>query len=248
MTRHPLRLPAFVLLCYPAQKLAGNVYYALEWDDAHTLTDGLLLMVLPAVIAVGLMRRKAWAYLAALVFSGAIAAVMLTVYASVLLIDGDAPWHGDTPFSFAYSITGPTAAAAAFTLLLRARHACPEPRLRSLARSTAVVFGVESVLMVLIAIFGFGAWEAEWYQEALGFTQVPGTVLLAHMGLCCGYYNGLVITDVWGPHWGGLRMAGIPILMVANTAGLLVLARLLQAGWLRARHRRAGAIHPAASA
>ncbi|HEY7768355.1 hypothetical protein [Longimicrobium sp.] len=214
-------------------ELAGNAYYAVSWAQPSALLDGLIRMVLATVIVVALLRGWKWGYPAALVFSAAIAAVMLTVYASVWVLDGDPPWRGDTPMAFTYQISGPLIAGAAFILLLHRRRISgvyPDARLRSLARRTGVAFAVEVVLMTSIAIWGFGGWQAEWYRDVLAATQAPGIALLTDMGLCCGYFNSLVISDVWGPHWNGLTRVGIPILVVANTVGLLVLARLIQAG------------------
>ncbi len=242
MAPNPLRFPALVLLCYLVWEVAGNAYYAASWSHPPALLDGLIRMVLAALIVAALLRGWKWGYPAALVFNAAIAAVMLTVYASVWILDGDPPWRRDTPMAFAYQVSGPLIAGAAFMLLLRRRRISgvyPDARLRSLARRTGVAFAVEVALMISIAIWGFGGWQSEWYQNVLAATQSPGIALLTDMGLCCGYYNGLVITDVWGPHWNGLTQVGIPILVAANTAGLLVLARLIQAGARLAR-RAAG--------
>jgi hypothetical protein len=238
MAPNPLRFAALVLLCYLVWEVAGNAYYAVSWSHAPALLDGLIQMVLATVIVVALLRGWKWGYPTALVFSAAIAAVMLTVFASVWILDGDPPWRGDTPMAFAYQVSGPLIVGTAFVLLLRRRRISgvyPDARLRSLAKRTGVAFAVEVALMISIAIWGLGGWQAEWYQDALAATQSPGIALLTDMGLCCGYYNSLVISDVWGPHWNGLTQVGIPILVVANTAGLLVLARLIQAGARLAR-------------
>jgi hypothetical protein len=243
MPSNPLRLPALVLLCYPVWKLAGNAYYANLYSHSYPLRDGLIRILLATLIVIALLRGWKWGYPAALVFSAAIAAVMLTVFASVWILDGYSPWRGDTPLAFAYGVSSPLINASAFVLLLRRRRISgvySDARLRSLARRTGVAFAVEVALMISIAIWGFGGWQSEWYQDALAATQTPGIALLTDMGLCCGYFNSLVISDVWAPHWNGLRRVGIPILVVANTAGLLVLARLIQAGARLAR-RAAGA-------
>lgn len=243
MAPHPLRLPALVLLGYPVWKLGGDVYYSIGWGETYPLLEGPLSLILATLIAIALLRGWRWGYPAALVFSAAITAVMLTVYASVWILDGDPPWRGDTPMAFAYQVSGPLIAGAAFALLLRRRRISgvyPDARLRSVMRLSGVAFAVEVVLMTSIAIWGFGGWQSEWYQDVLAMTQSPGIALLTDMGLCCGYYNGLVITDVWGPHWNGLTQVGIPILVVANTPGLLVLGRLIRSG-VRRIGRAAGA-------
>lgn len=250
MAPNPLRLPALVLLCHPAWEVAGNVYHAVTWEAPYQLLNGLIRMVLATLIVIALLRGWRWGYPAALVFSAAIPAIMLTVYASVWILDGDPPWRGDTPVAFAYQVSGPLIAGAAFVLLLRRRRisgAYPDARLRSLVRLTGVAFAVEVALMISIAIWGFGGWQSEWYQDVLAMTQSPGIALLTDMGLCCGYFNSLVISDVMGPHWSGLTQVGIPILVVANTAGLLVLARLIQSGAGRIA-RAAGAHRSAAPA
>lgn len=231
MAPNPLRLPALVLLGYPVWELAGNAYYAVSWSEPYRLLNGLIRIVLGTLVVVALLRGWRWGYPAALVFSAAMAGVMLTVYASVWVLDGDPPWRWDTPVSFTHNVMGLLLAGAALVLLLRRRQipgVYPNARLRSLGRRTGVAFAGEAALMISIAIWGFGGWQSEWYQDVLAMTQLPGIALLTDMGLCCGYYNGLVITDVWGPHWNGLTRRGIPILVVANTAGLLVLGRLLQ--------------------
>lgn len=250
MASNPLRSPALILLCYPVWELAGNAYYAVSWSEPYRLLNGLIRIVLGTLLGIALLRGWRWGYSAALVFNAAITAVMLTVYASVWILDGDPPWRGDTPMAFAYQVSGPLIAGAAFILLLRRRRISgvyPDARLRSLAKRTGVAFAVEVALMISIAIWGFGGWQSEWYQDVLAMTQSPGIAVLMDMGLCCGYDNGLVISDWVSPHWSGLTQVGIPILVVANTAGLLVLARLIQAGARLAR-RAAGARRSAAPA
>jgi hypothetical protein len=247
MAANPLRSPALVLLCYLVWEVAGNAYYAVSWSHPPALLDGLIRMVLATLIVVALRRGWKWGFPAALVFSAAIAAVMLTVYASVWILDGDPPWRGDTPMAFAYQVSGTLIAGATFMLLLGRRRISgvyPDPRVRSLARRTGVAFAAEVALMISIAIWGFGGWQSEWYQDVLAATQSPGIALLTDMGLCCGYDNGLVISDWVGPHWNGLTPAGIPILVVANTVGLLVLARLTQAGARLARRAVGGSRSP----
>ena len=40
--------------------------------------------------------------------------------------------------------------------------------------------------------------------------------------LCCGIANALVLSDVSDPHWGGLNLASVPILMIDNVLVALV--------------------------
>ena len=112
--------------------------------------------------------------------------------------------------------------------------------------STAILWAgtraliAEMVLAVLVAIFGFGGsvMDTRWYELVLPTTQAPGIALLATLGLCCGFRNGLVISDVIVGRWGGLTTAGMPILFVANTlmfAAILLVGRILWRGLNRRR-------------
>ena len=89
---------------------------------------------------------------------------------------------------------------------------------------------VELLLALLIAVFGFGSFgfESAWYHEVLPATQLPGTLLLSELGLCCGYANGLVIADEIGNRYGGLTLIGVPLLAAANVIALSLLFACLR--------------------
>ena len=111
------------------------------------------------------------------------------------------------------------------------------PALRwALARA----LGVEVVLALLVAAFGFGGpiFDPPWYSQVLPATQLPGILLLERLGFCCGYMNGLVLSDEMIGRWGGLTTVGAPILFAANTAVLAMLLWAGRLGWRLLRPRR----------
>lgn len=102
---------------------------------------------------------------------------------------------------------------------------------------------LELALATLIAVFGFGAFgfDEAWYHALLPATQLPGIWLLTELGLCCGFANGLVISDVILNRYGGLTPVGVPLLFGANVGVLSLLLTLARLASLRWRSRSAAA-------
>lgn len=122
------------------------------------------------------------------------------------------------------------------------RDSLAAPRVTLVRTAGQVAIGVvlaEVLLLLGIAVLGYpGFGEAPRYQEALRASQQPGILLLQAVGLCCGYANSLVLTDVLGPHWGALEPDGPPYLAAANSLALSAMLILPVHAW----RRRAGAI------
>jgi len=106
----------------------------------------------------------------------------------------------------------------------------------------ALVF--ECGASILVALLGFGGpFNGRWYQNLLPLTQLPGVFILDRWGLCCGYRNGLVISDDLSGRWSGLQPRGMPILFVANVVGLtlVLFVTLLALRAIATRRRPSGA-------
>jgi hypothetical protein len=56
----------------------------------------------------------------------------------------------------------------------------------------------------------------------------PGTSILSQIGLCCGYYNSLVMSERIDFHWGAINRSGISILVASNAFGYIGLALLVR--------------------
>lgn len=113
---------------------------------------------------------------------------------------------------------------------------------RIVRRSAVVVACFQAVTWLLIGLFGFGAYPgAPVLGYVLAASQVFGIDVLARLGWCCGLGGGFVISDVALNRWGGLSLAGAPVLFLANGIVLLVLLVALRLGLygLRAVRRSA---------
>ena len=107
----------------------------------------------------------------------------------------------------------------------------------------------EVLCALLIALFGFGSASANdesWYHLLLPATQLPAILALSSVGLCCGFGNGLLISDLISNRWGGLTAVGAPVIFVVNL-GLLT-GLLAAAHYWRARARRASGMERGAPA
>ena len=101
----------------------------------------------------------------------------------------------------------------------------------------------EVLCALLIAVFGFGssrALDESWYHMLLPATQMPAILVLSSIGLCCGFGNGLLISDLISNRWGGLTAVGAPVIFIVNL-GLLTCS-LAAAHYWRARARRTSGI------
>jgi hypothetical protein len=113
---------------------------------------------------------------------------------------------------------------------------------RLLKRSAILASYYQAITWLLIGIFGFADYPgAPILRNVLAATQVLGLHVLAGLGWCCGFGGGFVISDVALNRWGGLTMAGAPVLFVANGIVLFILLVLLRGGLygLRAERRPA---------
>ena len=79
-------------------------------------------------------------------------------------------------------------------------------------------------------------------EDVPEFTQLPDALMRTAMGYCCGISPDLVITDFDTGPWGAITLAGIPILAIAKTAGLIPF--VLLARRIRRRLARSVAVKP----
>ena len=89
--------------------------------------------------------------------------------------------------------------------------------------------------MALIGILGM---NDNWYQLVALIPHLPAVLILSRMGACCGFASHLVISDVGMSYWGGLRLAGVPMLMIANFAALVPFLMLVRFARRRIDHAR----------
>jgi hypothetical protein len=216
-------LVSALLLVYPALLLYGGY------------VPGVLLMLLflaPAIV--GLRRGMGWAHGAALAISLGLAVIIvvygfLTVAAFTL---GAAGWIGPEPWylevgpHIALELLAGAACGAAFALLLR-DGAHVVVRRRVLA-AVLLAFCAEVVLMALIFRFGVGAHfffgGRTLPQGLLNLSQAPGHFILSSVMGISGY-----LSDWGDPQRGGITLDNMPLLIAANTFGLLPLTVFLLA-------------------
>src|SRR5688572_17074371 len=94
---------------------------------------------------------------------------------------------------------------------------------------------LEAGLMALIGILGM---NDNWYQLVALIPHLPAVLILSRMGACCGFASHLVISDVGMSYWGGLRLAGVPMLMIGNFAALVPFLMLVWFARRRIDHAR----------
>jgi hypothetical protein len=235
------------LAVYPADTLVEVSGVIGEYGSPGYRTDHLVLAFVFASTAVGLWKRRRWSYRLAVVLTGFATPVLLlaalgTLGEPLVHPPGVVFWRA-FPFEAALDVLLPISTGIALLQLLRPSvqgAVAGGAGLVSLFRAAAAAFGIAVLLMALVAVFGLGAFGARWYQDALLLAHTPGILLLTSMGFCCGYRNGLVLSDVLDPHWGGLTPLGIPILTTANAAGLLLLLLLVRRTWYAWRSFRGG--------
>lgn len=234
----PTRLAAALVLVYPALILTRNARAALQYGWPGYLVDGLLLVVFLIAVCVSLWRGRRWAYTSALVCSGALAAILVLYEVAVWWVWRAETWDGWSPIDHVLHFLRFAALAAAFVLLVRDTRFAG-PRRRALTLFVAAL-GVELVLMGLIAWLGVGSFfgSRPWYQILLDVSQSPGGTILTQMGMCCGYENETIISDVIRPHWGTITRHGIPALVTANALGLVPLLYLVRSRLIRGSHSR----------
>ena len=237
-TRRTDRAAALLLLVYPAVQAffdAGQEFvYVFE---ALPLT----LMFLAA--SAGLWFGFRWARGVSLALATLTGGV-LAIFLSDSLGASEARFL--TPAEPVLMAVSALAGAGAAFLLLAGDRARTDPGARygrRRAHPAVTAFGIETALMLGIAVFGLGGMTRYWYQDLLSLTQLPGVTLLRWMGFCCGYSSSVVLSDFVDVHWGGLTLVGIPILGLANTIGLLPFVLLWRT--LRERFARRTAETPA---
>jgi hypothetical protein len=213
-----MRLILILMLTYPFFAFIQAVDVAVRHSDPVYLLDVLPLGILFASASTLLFFRGTAA--AATPALGLCALVTITrPLASAAVLDeaGLAAYYRLPIAYHLESLLVPVASLAAFVLLIR-HFRTSRLGLARLGVLTALALVTEAMLMGLAAAFGFGGMSREWYQSLLLLTQLPGVALLAPMGLCCSHDAPLVFSDWVVPHW-----ADLPILVVANTVGLLLL-------------------------
>jgi hypothetical protein len=222
------RAAAVLLALGPAWNLVviGTRLAQDGWDP--WLASPFWLNLAAIAVFCGLCTGRRWARAAGaalgLLFAGVQALVAVEMLGWIVAEGG--------PLEYALQPTI-LAVVAAVALVRLIRGWRREPGFRESMGVPLAAFGVQSGLMLLVAVFGLGVMDAPWYQDLLMQSQSPGRILLTAMGYCCGLNSGIVFSDGIDAHWGGLTKIGIPILAVANTVGLLPLVffarRLLRA-------------------
>lgn len=191
--------------------------------------DVLPMLLLPAAVIVGLLRGSRTAHGAALALSLGVAAVAL-VFNGVTVAEfalgepwpGDDPWYVSLAPTIAREMAVALASAAAFVLLLRdGAHAGTRERVLA---ALLLAFGIELVLTGLIAV---RAWslvgDSLLVYDLLALSQVPGQFFFDQVGYCC------MTAELARPSLSGVRPAVMPILLAANTFGLLPATLFLRA-------------------
>jgi hypothetical protein len=110
---------------------------------------------------------------------------------------------------------------------------------RVVLRCAVIAASFQGVAWLLIGLLGFADYpDAPVLRSALAATQILGLSVLARVGWCCGLGGGFVISDFASNRWGGLTLAGAPVLFLANGIALfilLIVAGLAVHGARRAR-------------
>jgi hypothetical protein len=95
---------------------------------------------------------------------------------------------------------------------------------RVVLRCAVIATSFQGVAWLLIGFFGFADYAgAPVLRSALAGTQILGLSVLARLGWCCGLAGGFVISDFASNRWGGLTLAGAPVLLLANWIALFIL-------------------------
>lgn len=247
MFQTSLRISALLVLVYPATQAVDAVRLAIQYGEPLAYLDRLPLFSAFLASALGLRFAQRWAHTLALSLSTLSAGVLGLLLVDSTYTQAITYWPTVDRVQILISIF---AGGAAILLLLLpgSRAALPKtPSDWSTIPVAVSCLAAGIVLMGLITVFGLGGlFSREWYQVALYSTQLPGIALLRQMGLCCGYDNPAVISDVVDLHWGGLTRIGIPILILSNAIGILLLTLLTRSVWHRLRARVRAAPHGAA--
>ncbi|HEU4882474.1 MAG TPA: hypothetical protein VFT45_09525 [Longimicrobium sp.] len=218
----PTRAAAGLLLAYPALLLTYHAIGAVQLRSPGFLAGALPLELVLIAVGVHLWRGRPWAHEAALVCSGALAAILVLYQGAVWWVWRGEMWEGWDLIQLVLEIFPIVALAAAFVMLARDT-SMPAARYRLLALVAAALI-VELVLVALIARYGVDGWiGGPWHQRALGRSQTPAVMILVQMGLCCGIQNHTVISDAIDPHWGPITLYGLPVLIAANTLGFVAI-------------------------
>ena len=132
---------------------------------------------------------------------------------------------------------------------------------RSLASDTSRALGVlalgQLVAAAILLVRGFpylggalleGPDGIPLWERILGWFHLPGAGLLGQLGLCCGYVNGLVITDSYLNGHAPMTLLGVTLLALANIPAwaafaivVLILGRWIRELSSRFRNRAAAA-------
>ncbi|MBB4638694.1 hypothetical protein [Longimicrobium terrae] len=226
----PHRLAALLLLVYPASRIAEEALVAVDYGQPFRFGNPSIpiLFLLYGAASVGLWRARPWGYGFGVALAAFCAGVLTLIARAMYAVH---EFQFLSPLGPAFTAAVIATQIAVLILLLRRDTRALFPGLqpaRAQVRLVAATVIVEIGLMGAVAIWGFGGFNGTWQQQTLGALHDPGTFLLVLTDWCCGYGAGLIISDAWGAHWGGLRRAGIPILMYANVIGLLPFAALIR--------------------
>jgi hypothetical protein len=107
----------------------------------------------------------------------------------------------------------------------------------TLRRALLLALAIEFPLALLLQVWGIPSpFHHDAIGEVLAATHAPGIALLEVLGLCCGYLNSLVISDVWVGPVQRPSLLGFALLVGANLlvlAGVIFLVLLGRRGFRR---------------
>lgn len=222
--------PSTLLLAYPAGVLFRATPVIVDHGGAALNLERFLVPCLVAMLAAAVWWNERMTAGPAIIVGTVIGTIEVignaVVIPEAIAIARNRPYAGDTAGLYLYLADSAVGLLAGICALAGARLLAIQygttPGLRPIRRAALAMAALEGVLMLLIVIFGLGSFTQSWLQFVLLFSQLPAVMLLSAMRWCCGVGGGLVLTDSLHPHWGGLTLIGIPILLITNT-GVLVL-------------------------
>ena len=238
MRRTP-RVTLLLVVVFPVALLADAALDYARNGWRPYLVDRLPLVGLFLAAAAGLARRATWARTLARVIALPVALVLLIATGQLTLDGLRATNPAFSWYEWLTAVWMPAVSAAALLgafVALREDASLNGEAPRGIApgtsRAIAVAVAAEVALMALILVVGLESADHVWYKAVLlEYAHLPGIYVLSAMGLCCGFFNDLVLTDApWG-HLGPLTAVGVPMLAAANALGLVLLALALRAGW-----------------
>jgi len=115
---------------------------------------------------------------------------------------------------------------------------------RSILRIAIVALSVETLMAASIYVRGFPSSEGLFgaptaWEEPISLVHGPAILTLAGVGLCCGYYNGIVLGDEYFEGHIPMTLLGTVMLGVTNVLVWVVLSTGVLWLWRKRRTRHA---------